>query len=626
MRSFRESFEKSIGFRFLIVICIVLSASTCVLSVVLAIDEERALVDSLRAKAQALALYISKLSQEPLLAKDGVRLDAITNDANSDNELMYTLIYDAEGKLLTSQYAGVNFRSSRLDAILATLGKSAELPEVIDRIKKHEPVLEVSTPVMIDIKTIGTVTLGLSKHWVLIRVVRTVVFVVLLNVAVAVSLGFVLFSYSKRMILTPVEKLANAAEHLARGDLTTRVQESAKGEILVLMNSFNRMAEELARTTVSREFLDNIISSMMDALIVISPSGTIERVNGAACFLLSYREDELTGQPLENVFGGDSVKARSLLASVCEHGSLLAMEETCVAKSGRTIPVLLSASVLRDALHAAQGFVCVVHDITERKHFEARLKSYSDELTEANEEIRNFAYIVSHDLRAPLVNIRGFSEELKRSLGEIEPCFRKQLPLLEAGDRDKIAPILNNDVPEALSFIGSSVNRMDGLISSILKLSRTGRRKLNPEKIPVQDLIQGITETLAHQLESRKARMVESRLPEVVADRAALEQIFSNLLDNAVKYLDPSRPGEIEVSAEQTADEIVFRVRDNGRGMAKEDIPRAFEIFRRVGKQDVPGEGMGLAYVKTLVRLLGGRIWCESEPGAGTTFSFTIPA
>jgi signal transduction histidine kinase len=115
-------------------------------------------------------------------------------------------------------------------------------------------------------------------------------------------------------------------------------------------------------------------------------------------------------------------------------------------------------------------------------------------------------------------------------------------------------------------------------------------------------------------------------LPDLVADRTSMEQIFGNLLDNAVKYLEPGRPGSIAVSAERGDGEIVFHIRDNGRGIAKEDISKAFEIFRRVGRQDVPGEGMGLSYVKTLIRNLGGRIWCESEPGKGTTFSFTIPA
>lgn len=300
-------------------------------------------------------------------------------------------------------------------------------------------------------------------------------------------------------------------------------------------------------------------------------------------------------------------------------------ETTCRAKDGRKVPVLFSASVMYDTAAAVLGIVCVAQDITERKRAEARLTSYSEDLAEINEELKNFAYIVSHNLRAPLVNIKGFSDELLYGINEIGPALDKYLAGFDEGARKKFGAILGKDIPEALRFIGSSVNRMDNLISAILKLSRAGRRKLNPEPLRMNELVRGLLNTLAHQIESRSIAVTTGELPDLVADRTAVEQIFGNLLDNAVKYLEPGRPGMIAISADRGDGEAMFHVADNGRGMAKEDIPRSFEIFRRMGKQDVPGEGMGLAYVKTLVRLLGGRIWCESEPGAGATFSFSLP-
>jgi signal transduction histidine kinase len=263
--------------------------------------------------------------------------------------------------------------------------------------------------------------------------------------------------------------------------------------------------------------------------------------------------------------------------------------------------------------------------IVELARAEARLQSYSEELEETNEELKNFAYIISHDLRAPLVNIKGFSDELLFGIKEIKPLLEKYLGEFEGRERLAFGLVLEKDIPEALQFIGSSVNRMDSLLNAVLQLSRVGRRKLNPESLRTGDLVGTVLQSLAHQLESRSASVTVGGLPDLIADKTAVEQIFGNLLDNAVKYLDTDRPGRIAVSAESAGEDIVFRVEDNGRGMTKEDIPKAFEIFRRVGRQDVPGEGMGLAYVKALVRLLGGRIWCESEPGAGTTFSFTLP-
>ncbi|MBC7961579.1 MAG: GAF domain-containing sensor histidine kinase [Steroidobacteraceae bacterium] len=250
---------------------------------------------------------------------------------------------------------------------------------------------------------------------------------------------------------------------------------------------------------------------------------------------------------------------------------------------------------------------------------------YAEDLQLMNEEVRNFAYIVSHDLRAPLVNIKGFSAELRGALKEVAPLIEKGKSGLSDKELRSLGEALDQDVPEALEFIESSVNRMDSLINAILKLSRLGRRDLKMERVDVVGIVQSILKTLGHQLEVGRVSVSVAVLPEVVSDKTAIEQIVGNLLDNALKYLDRSRAGQLEVSAESGAHETTFKFRDNGRGIAPEDMGKVFEIFRRAGKQDMPGEGMGLAYVKTLVRRLGGRIWCESELGVGTLFCFTIP-
>jgi signal transduction histidine kinase len=126
-------------------------------------------------------------------------------------------------------------------------------------------------------------------------------------------------------------------------------------------------------------------------------------------------------------------------------------------------------------------------------------------------------------------------------------------------------------------------------------------------------------------VESAGAVVEVGALPAITADRLAVEQILGNLVDNAVKYLDPGRPGRIEVTGEALGPRVRIRVRDNGRGIDPKDHVRVFELFRRSGVQDRPGEGIGLAHVRTLVRSLGGRIDLASEPGAGTTFTVTLP-
>lgn len=210
------------------------------------------------------------------------------------------------------------------------------------------------------------------------------------------------------------------------------------------------------------------------------------------------------------------------------------------------------------------------------------------------------------------------------TLKALRPALGAGMPHLKEEQRTAVTAALEEDVPEAVEFINSSITRMDGHISAVLKLSRVGRRRLVFERLDMDVMVGASLDTLAHQIKERQVEVAVDALSEVVADRTAMEQVFGNLLTNAVLNLEPGRPAEIEVTAESRANETVSRVRDNGRGIAGKDMEKVFAPFRRAGKQDVPGEGMGLAYVQTLARRHGGRIWCESELGMGTTFGSTI--
>ncbi len=248
------------------------------------------------------------------------------------------------------------------------------------------------------------------------------------------------------------------------------------------------------------------------------------------------------------------------------------------------------------------------------------------DLTEANEEIQRFAYIVSHDLRAPLVNVMGFTAELDAVRKEVEAFMdrvAKQAPELVTDDA-RMA--IETDLPEALDFIRSSTQRMDRLIAAILKLSREGRRVLTPEPIVMREVIAQLEQNITHQLDEEGAELEIEDMPDLVSDRVALEQIFGNLIENAVKYLDPARPGRIIVRGRTEPDHMLhFEVEDNGRGIDPRDHQRVFDLFRRAGTQDKSGEGIGLAHVRALVRRLGGSIHIASEPGKGSTFIVALP-
>lgn len=255
----------------------------------------------------------------------------------------------------------------------------------------------------------------------------------------------------------------------------------------------------------------------------------------------------------------------------------------------------------------------------------SKLEHYAAELAEKNSEITSFASIVSHDLRAPLINIKGFSRELQDSLELLTEKLQEARCNLSETSRGEVVRVLEQDVPEALQFIGSSVDRMDRMIAELLKLSRIGRREWHNESIDMKELVGAILQTFNHQIEQKNIQVDLGSLPQLTSDRLAMEQIIGNLLDNAIKYLEPARAGRIGIDCKENGDTFMFSVEDNGRGIAAEDTEKVFDVFRRAGKQDVAGEGMGLAYVKTLVRQMGGRVWCEAELGVGTRMSFAIP-
>jgi len=258
---------------------------------------------------------------------------------------------------------------------------------------------------------------------------------------------------------------------------------------------------------------------------------------------------------------------------------------------------------------------------------EARVRERTDALVKANEEIQRFAYIVTHDLRAPLVNIMGFTSELETTLKPIEAYFDAEdasAPALKADA--ELA--LKTDAPEALGFIRSSTRKMDALINAILKISREGSRALRPERLKLGSQLEAAAAAVHHQAsETGGGITIDAKVDSIVSDRLSFDQIIGNLLDNAVKYRSPDRPLTVAVQARAArAGWITITVEDNGRGIAASDHERIFELFRRSGTQNAPGEGIGLAHVRTLVRNLGGDITVKSEFGVGTTFSILLPA
>jgi signal transduction histidine kinase len=259
---------------------------------------------------------------------------------------------------------------------------------------------------------------------------------------------------------------------------------------------------------------------------------------------------------------------------------------------------------------------------------EERVNERTEDLMQANREIQRYAYIVSHDLRAPLVNIMGFTSELDASLKSISAYVLADGTALSESVVQEARLAVEEDLPEAIGFIRSSTKKMDALINAILKISRDGRRELKPERIDLGELLETTAASVHHQVSETDGEVSISvgAARGLLTDRFSMEQIFGNLFDNAVKYKHPERPLNLSVKAFPMGRSAVrIEVADNGRGIAPEDHERVFELFRRSGVQDKPGEGIGLAHVRSLVRNLGGEITVTSTLGGGATFVIRLP-
>jgi len=270
------------------------------------------------------------------------------------------------------------------------------------------------------------------------------------------------------------------------------------------------------------------------------------------------------------------------------------------------------------------GLVHCVRDITRRKKAEEELKRLNDELSQKNRELEQVLYVTSHDIRSPLVNAAGFCRELDSPLKAL-------LSFVEDEDipsdiREKIIPIVKEDMPGSLQYIQKSIAKMDVMIRGLSKVLRTGRVKLKMKEINMAELIDDVISTFAFRLKESGIKIKVSELPACKGDRDQLNQVFSNLLDNAIKYLDTERTGVIRVSGYTDEDQSVYCIEDNGIGIAYKHQEKIFHIFHQLEPERAEGEGIGLTVAHRILDIHKGKIWVESEPGTGSKFFVSLPS
>jgi PAS domain S-box-containing protein len=391
-------------------------------------------------------------------------------------------------------------------------------------------------------------------------------------------------------------------------------------------------APALNQVWTDREFCQ-VLESAPDAMVIVDERGQIVLVNAQTERLFQFGREELLDRPVEVLMPGryrdrhrDYVLGYFANARVRPMGACMGL--FAQRKDGREFSVEISLSPVK----TVRGMLvsAAIRDVSERIQAEQELNHYADELqrsnhelARSNSELQDFAYVVSHDLRAPLVNIQGFSKELGMSCERLRSLLA-DLRLNEI-HRRQLLDIMDDEIPEALKFITASAAKMDGLLSGVLKLSRVGRATLTVRELDMNQLLTDIVASMQFAIGQAGAIVELDNLPPCHGDQIQITQVFSNLLDNALKYLDPSRSGQIRVSGREESGEVVYAVEDNGVGIAEEHQQSIYQIFHRLNPQKGSGDGLGLTIVRRVIDRHCGRIWVRSVPDQGSAFYVALP-
>jgi PAS domain S-box-containing protein len=370
------------------------------------------------------------------------------------------------------------------------------------------------------------------------------------------------------------------------------------------------LASANERTTASRDLLHTTLSSIGDAVIATDETGRVTFMNGIAESLAGWNQAEVQGRPLQDVLNlvneetrlpADSPVARALRDGVIVG---LANHTLLISRDGVERPIEESAAPIRNAQGRTIGAVLVFRDVTGRRESEEQLRRLNHELQQTNQDLQQFSYAASHDLKEPLRTVTNYLQLIRSRYS---------------------GRLLDDEAARLFDVAVAGAKRMHALVEALLEYSRSGEvgeAKLEP--VPAGEVVSNAIVNLQSSISEAGADVVLGPLPVIRANVLHLTQVFENLIGNALKYRS-EQPPRISVSAQESGQDWVFSVEDNGIGIPPEYQEQIFGIFKRLHGDEYPGTGIGLATCKKIVDRHGGNIWVESEPGKGSKFRFTLP-
>lgn len=350
-----------------------------------------------------------------------------------------------------------------------------------------------------------------------------------------------------------------------------------------------------------KEYLDNILNSMFNTIIVVKPDGTIESVNRALLNQLGYLEEEVINKRVDTLINFEKKSNDSWVKTILTEGFINHTTKEYYRKDGISVPVLFSASPMLDNDNNITGIVCAGQDMTEIQIARKTREKLLAQLETTNDELKDFAYIVSHDLRAPLRAISTLAQWLVTDY------------------HDK----LDEEGQEQLNLLINRAKRMEALIDGVLRYSRVNRERQEISETDLNEIVSNVID-LINCPENITIELSDT-LPIINIDKTRISQVFQNLIGNAIKYMDKKR-GIIQIGFLNEKEAFKFFVKDNGPGINKNYFDKIFQIFQTLNPRDeIESTGIGLSIVKKIIELYNGKLWIESIPGEGSTFYFTLP-